>query len=64
MGLKDLVIKKSYISCGDDNLVDSLIGPALRTSNVYKRCAGFFSSSVFTNIANDIFNITLVVRKA
>lgn len=30
MGFKDLQIKKSYINQGSDNIVDSLLNPALR----------------------------------
>lgn len=54
MSLKEICIEKSYISYGDQNLVDSLIGPALRNSKSYKRSAGFFSSSVFTQISDAI----------
>ena len=47
MGFKDLQIKKSYINQGSDNIVDSLLNPALKQAVSYKRSVGFFSSSVF-----------------
>lgn len=47
MSFKDLVIKKSYINQGADNIVDSLLNPALKQAVSYKRSVGFFSSSVF-----------------
>lgn len=54
MELRDLSIEHSYISYGDNNIVKSLIGPALRVSSMYKRSVAFFSSSVFSLLANDI----------
>jgi len=45
MSLKDLEIKGSYISQGDNNIVNAFLMPALRESNLYKRSVGFFSSS-------------------
>jgi len=47
MSLKDLPIKISYKSYGKENIVDNLLIPALKESNLYKRSVGFFSSSVF-----------------
>lgn len=54
MSLKDLSIKISYKSRGSENIVDSLIVPALRQASVYKRSVGFFSSSVFELIDSGI----------
>ena len=56
MGLKELSIEKSYISYGKNNIVTSLIAPALRVSNVYKRSVGFFASSVFSLLASEIID--------
>lgn len=47
MTYKDLDIKISYISYGDDNIAASLIVPALKCTKLYRRSVGFFSSSVF-----------------
>ena len=52
MSFKDLSIKKSYINQGNDNMVDSLLNPALRLSVKYRRSVGYFSSSVFKLIIN------------
>lgn len=41
MGFKDLQIKKSYINQGSDNIVDSLLNPALKQAVSYKRSVGF-----------------------
>lgn len=42
MGLRELSVEKSYISYGEDNIVKSLIGPALKVATKYKRSVGFF----------------------
>ena len=42
MGLKDLDIKKSYISCGDENIAKSFLVPALKHTKLYQRSVGFF----------------------
>lgn len=47
MTYKDLDIKISYISYGEDNIAASLIVPALKCTKLYRRSVGFFSSSVF-----------------
>ena len=54
MSLKDLDIKKSYINHGENNLVSSLINPALKESCLYRRSVGFFSSSVFNMIFDSL----------
>jgi hypothetical protein len=59
MNYKDLVIKISYTSYGEDNIAASLIVPALKCTKVYKRSVGFFSSSVLEII---IDGITCLVR--
>lgn len=54
MGLKDLEIKKSYISCGDENIAKSFLVPALKHTKNYQRSVGFFSSSVLEPIMDGI----------
>ena len=47
MNFKNLNLKSSYISYGNDNIVKSMICPALKLSVLYQRSVAFFSSSVF-----------------
>lgn len=54
MNLKELDIKSSYISYGDENFAVSLISPALKVAKTYKRSVGFFSSSVFNTIIDGV----------
>lgn len=54
MGLTDLNIKKSYISCGDENIAKSFLVPALRHTKLYQRSVGFFSSSVLETILDGV----------
>lgn len=54
MGLKNLDIKRSYISYGDDNIPKAFLVPALRYAKSYQRSVGFFSSSVFLPIMDGI----------
>lgn len=54
MGLKELDIKKSYISCGDENIAKSFLVPALKHTKLYQRSVGFFSSSVFEPILDGV----------
>lgn len=44
MTLKEISIKHSYISFGEESIAKALINPALATAKVYKRSVGFFSS--------------------
>ena len=60
MNYKDLKLKNSYISCGEENIVKSFLVPALNCTKIYKRSVGFFSSSVFGLIMDGIGNM---VRK-
>lgn len=57
MRLKDLDIKRSYISYGDDNIVKSFLIPAMRCAKTYQRSVGFFSSSVFIPIMDGIVSM-------
>lgn len=60
MNYKDLKLKNSYISCGDVNIVQSFLVPALGCTKIYKRSVGFFSSGVFELVMDGIGNM---VRK-
>ena len=57
MNYKDLNIKHSYISYGEDNIAASLVVPALKCTKIYRRSVGFFSSSVFTLIMDGETNL-------
>lgn len=57
MGLKQLEIKYSYISCGDDGIADAFLVPALKQTCRYKRSVGFFSSSVIEPIVDGIVEL-------
>lgn len=54
MNYKDMDIKRSYISCGEDGIADALIIPALKCTNHYYRSVGYFSSGVFDTIIDGI----------
>ena len=57
MSFKDLSIKRSYISYGDENIADSLIKPALKFTKNYKRSVGFFSSGVLETILPGVVSL-------
>ena len=57
MSLKDINIKHSYISYGDEGIANGLINPALKTARVYKRSVGFFSSSALIIIIDGIASL-------
>ena len=57
MSLQDLEIRYSYRSKGPENIVDSFLNPALSKATLYKRSAGFFSSSVYELIGPGIKNL-------
>lgn len=48
MGLKNLDIKRSYISYGDDNIPKAFLVPALRYAKSYQRSVGFFHPVCFS----------------
>ena len=54
MSLKDIDIKLSYISCGEENIAKSFLVPALKQTKLYRRSVGFFSSGVFGPIIDGI----------
>lgn len=57
MGLRDLDIKKSYISCGDESISRSFLVPALKCAKLYQRSVGFFSSSVLEPIIDGVVSL-------
>ena len=57
MNFKDIEIKRSYISCGEDNISSSFLNPVLKLTKTYKRSVGFFSSSVFQPIFDGIISL-------
>lgn len=57
MDFRDLEIKHSYISYGKENITSSLVAPALKHAKSYKRSVGFFSSSVFNVLADQIISL-------
>lgn len=54
MSFKDLDIKLSYISCGEENIAKSFLVPTLKQTKRYRRSVGFFSSGVFGPIIDGI----------
>lgn len=60
MSLKDINVQHSYTSYGKDNIVTSLLLPALQQAKIYKRSVGFFSSNVLSIL---IDGISTLVRK-
>ena len=54
MDYKNMNIKNSYISKGDNNIADSFLNPVLKCTKEYKRSVGFFSSSVFDIVMDGI----------
>lgn len=57
MNFKELDIKHSYISKGDNNIADSFLNPVLSCTKEYKRSVGFFSSGVFNTIMPGIMRL-------
>lgn len=54
MNFKKLDIKISYISCGDENIAEKFLVPALRCTKLYQRSVGFFSSRVIELVIDGI----------
>ena len=54
MSFRDLDIKLSYISYGEEGIAKSFLVPALKKAKVYQRSVGFFSSGVFAPIIDGI----------
>lgn len=58
MSFKDLDIKLSYISCGDEDIASAFLVPALKQAKKYQRSVGFFSSGVFGPIIDGIVGLS------
>ena len=57
MNFREMDIKHSYISKGDNNIADSFLNPILSCAKEYKRSVGFFSSGVFRAIMPGIMRL-------
>ena len=57
MSFRDLNIKRSYINCGENGLLQAFLVPALKHTKRYRRSVGFFSSSVFGPIIDGIVSL-------
>lgn len=57
MNFKDMNIKRSYISCGKENIANSFLVPALKCTKTYKRSVGFFSSGVLEPIIDGVVSL-------
>ena len=58
MSYKDLDIKISYISCGENNIAEAFLIPVLKQTKIYRRSVGFFSSGVFGAIIDGIIALS------
>ena len=54
MNFKFLDLKISYISFGEESIAPAFLVPALKTTRLYQRSVGFFSSGVFGPIIDGI----------
>ena len=54
MSFRDIDIKLSYISFGEEGIAKSFLVPALKHTKLYQRSVGFFSSGVFGPIIDGI----------
>lgn len=58
MSYRQLDIKHSYVSYGDENIAKAFLVPMLRKTKLYRRSVGFFSSSVFSTIIDGIVSLS------
>ena len=54
MNYRELDIKRSYVSVGQENIAKAFLTPVLKCTKNYKRSVGFFSSSVLQPIVDGI----------
>lgn len=54
MSFREIDIKRSYVSYGDENIAKAFLVPMLKQTQTYRRSVGFFSSSVFSPIIDGI----------
>lgn len=57
MNYREMDIKHSYKSRGNENIADSFLNPVLAYTKEYKRSVGFFSSGVFDTIMPGIIKL-------
>lgn len=57
MSFRELDIKRSYISYGEENIANSFLVPTLKHTKLYRRSVGFFSSSVFAPIIDGVVSL-------
>ena len=57
MSFRQIDIKHSYVSYGDENISKSFLVPMLRRTKLYRRSVGFFSSSVFSTIIDGVVSL-------
>ena len=57
MSYKELDIKRSYISYGEENIAKSFIVPVLKHTKLYQRSVGFFSSGVLEPIIDGVVSL-------
>lgn len=58
MSFRQIDIKHSYVSYGDENIVKAFLVPMLHHTKLYRRSVGFFSSSVFSTIIDGIVSLS------
>lgn len=58
MNYRQLDIKHSYVSYGEENIAKSFLVPMLKQTKLYRRSVVFFSSSVFTTIIDGIVSLS------
>lgn len=57
MNFREMNLKHSYISKGDNNIADAFLNQVLLNTKEYKRSVGFFSSGVFSAIMSGITSL-------
>ena len=57
MNFRELDIRRSYTSMGDENIAKSFLVPVLKCTRCYKRSVGYFSSSVLQPILDGVVSL-------
>lgn len=57
MNYKSLDLKRSYRSCGDNQIGANFLTPILSETKIYRRSVGYFSSGVFQTILDGIVSL-------
>lgn len=58
MSFRQIDLKRSYISYGDENIAKAFLIPMLRKTKLYRRSVGFFSSTVFSTVIDGIVSLS------